>query len=78
MPKAVIEFSEHTNRIVNVVKAKQGLKSKSEAIEFIVEEYEEKILDPPFRPEFVEEVLRSSRGPFRKIHSFDELFEGKP
>ena len=75
MPKAVIELSEHTNRVVNVVKAKEGLKSKSEAIARIVEEYEEKILEPPFRPEFVADVQRVLRGKSRRFRSTDELLE---
>ncbi len=73
MPKAVVELSEHANRLVNVVKARDGLQGKSQAIERIVEEYEEKILDPAFRPEFVEEVLKISRGKFRKVRSVDEI-----
>ena len=73
MPKAVVDLSEHANRIVNVVKARDGLKGKSEAIERIVEEYEEKVLDPAFRPEFVEEVQRIRKGKFRKVASLDEL-----
>ncbi len=73
MPKAVVELSDHANRIVNVVKARDGLKGKSEAIERIVEEYEEKILDPAFRPEFVEEILRRSKGVGRKVRSVDEI-----
>jgi hypothetical protein len=73
MPKAVIELSEHANRVVNVVKARDGLKGKSEAIERIVEEYEEKILDPAFRPEFVEDVQRVLKGPFKKGKTLDEI-----
>jgi len=73
MPKAVVELSEHANRVVNVVKARDGLKGKSEAIERIVEEYEEKILDPAFRPTFVEDVQRIRKGKFRKVGSLDEL-----
>jgi hypothetical protein len=78
MPKAVVELSDHANRVVNVVKARDGLKGKSEAIEKIVEEYEEKILDPAFRPEFVEEVQRIRRGRFRKIRSLDDLLGDVP
>ena len=44
--RAVISLSEHANRIVNVVKARDGLKGKSEAIDRIVEQSEEHILDP--------------------------------
>ena len=78
MPKAVVELSDHANRVVNVVKARDGLKGKSEAIEKIVEEYEEKILDPAFRPEFVEEVQRIRKGRFRKVRSLDDLLGDAP
>ena len=75
MPKAVISLSEHANRIVNIVKAKEGLKGKSEAIERIVEEYEEHLLAPSLRPEFVADLQRTRKGPFRKFTSTDELLE---
>jgi hypothetical protein len=75
MPKAIIELSEHANRVVNVVKAKEGLKGKSEAIERIVEAYEEHILDPSLRPDFVEEVQRIRKGPFRPVKKLGQLIE---
>ena len=75
MPKAIIELSEHANRIVNIVKAKAGLKGKSEAIERIVEEYEEHLLDPSLRPEFVEAVQRIRKGGFRKVKRLGDLLE---
>jgi hypothetical protein len=73
MPKAVINLSERANRVVNIVKAKEGLKGKSEAIQRIVEAYEEHVLDPSLRPEFVEDIQRIRRGPFRKLKDLDEL-----
>jgi Protein of unknown function (DUF2683) len=73
MPKAVVELSEHANRVVNVVKARDGLKGKSEAIESIVVAYEQKILDPALRPEFVADLQRIRRGKFRRIESLEEV-----
>ena len=73
MPKSVIELSEHATRVVNVVKAKEGLRGKSEAIERIVEEYEEHVLDPSLRPDFVDELQRIRRGTFRKIRKPGDL-----
>lgn len=73
MPRTVVELSDHANRVVNVVKAKEGLRGKSAAIERIVEEYEEKILDPNLRPEFVADVQRIRKGRFRKIRSMTEV-----
>ena len=75
MPKAVVDLSEHANRIVNVVKARDGLRGKNEAIEAIVAAYEERILDPALRPEFVEGLQRVRQGRFRKIRSPAELLE---
>jgi hypothetical protein len=75
MPKAVVDLSEHANRIVNVVKARDGLRGKSEAIEAIVTAYEERILDPALRPEFVEDLQRIRRGSFRRVRSTEELLE---
>jgi len=73
MPKTVVELSEHANRVVNVVKAREGLRGKSAAIERIVEEYEEKVLDPHLRPEFVTDMERVRKGPFRKVRSLDDV-----
>ncbi len=74
MPKAVVELSEHANRVVNVVKARDGLKGKSEAIESIVAAYEETILDPALRPDFATDLQRIRKGKFRKIRSLNEVF----
>ncbi len=68
-----MELSEHANRVVNVVKARDGLKGKSEAIESTVIAYEEEILDPALRPEFVADLERIRRGKFRRIQSLDAV-----
>lgn len=73
MPKAVVDLSEHANRVVNVVKARDGLKDKSEAIERIVEAYEDAILDPALRPDFANDLDRIRKGKFRKLRSLDEI-----
>jgi hypothetical protein len=73
MPKAVVELSEHANRVVNVVKARDGLRGKSEAIERIVAEYEENFLAPPLRPDFVQDLKRIRRGKFRRLGSVNDL-----
>lgn len=75
MPKSIIVLSEHANRVVNIVKAKEGLKGKSEAIERIVEDFEEHILDPSLRPEFAADVQRIRKGRFRKVSKLDELLK---
>jgi hypothetical protein len=77
MPRTVIELSEQADRIVNVVKARDGLKGKSEATESIVSAYEEMILDASLRPDLVEELQGARRGKFRSVESLDELRNGR-
>ena len=76
MPKAVVELSEHANRVVNVVKARDGLRCKSEALESIIEAYEDAILDPALRPDLANDLQRIRKGKFRKIRSLDEVLGG--
>lgn len=75
MVSAMVEISEHTNWVLNVVKAKYKLRTKSEAIDKAMEEYEELVLDRPFKPEFVAAVKRAERGKFRRINNIREIFE---
>ncbi len=48
MVQALIDISDHTNRILNVIKAKHGLKDKSQAINFLAGWYAKKFLGPEF------------------------------
>ncbi len=56
MVQAVINLDEHENRVINIIKGKYGLKNKSEAIEYIVNEYEKEHLEPELRPEYIEKM----------------------
>lgn len=54
--QAIINIDDHTNRILNIVKAKYGLKDKSAAIIKMAEEYEDLILEPELKPEYIEKL----------------------
>ncbi|NOR48849.1 MAG: DUF2683 domain-containing protein [Methanosarcinaceae archaeon] len=58
MVQAFINIDEHTNRILNIIKAKYGLTNKSSAIELMASQYEEEILEPELRPEYVDKVKK--------------------
>lgn len=58
MVQAIINIDEHTNRMLNIIKAKYGLKDKSEAIEMMAEQYEKEILEPELRPEYIEKAKK--------------------
>jgi hypothetical protein len=52
MVQAVIEIDDRVNRVLNIVKAKFGLKDKSQAINLVVNEYEQSFLEPELRPDY--------------------------
>ncbi len=56
MVKAIIDITEETNRILNILKAKYGLKDKSHAINTMAEKYEEELLEPQLRPEYIKKA----------------------
>jgi hypothetical protein len=56
MVQAVINIDEKTNRIINIIKAKYGLKDKSAAIIQMATEYEKELMEPELRPEFIEKA----------------------
>ena len=74
MVQALVQLDEKTNRVLNVVKAKYGLKDKGEAIIFITKEYEEEILEPELRPEFVEKIRRISKQKSIRVKDFKERY----
>ncbi len=58
MVKAIVTISEEANRLLNILKAMHGLRDKSEAINLMAERYEEEILEPQLRPEYIEKLKR--------------------
>lgn len=64
MVQAIINIEDHTNRVLNMIKAKFGLKDKSEAINVMAQQYEQELLEPELRPEYLEklEKIRSEKG----------------
>ncbi len=61
MVKAMIDIDEHANRVLNIVKAKFGLHDKSQAINVMAIQYEEEVLEPEMRPEFIAELKKSQK-----------------
>lgn len=74
MVKAIINIHERANRIINIVKAKENLKDKSDAINLIIELYEKEMLEPELRPEFINEVLKAQKGEVIEIGDWNKHF----
>ncbi|MEK6837688.1 MAG: DUF2683 family protein [Nanoarchaeota archaeon] len=73
MVQAVINIDDRANRILNIVKAKYGLKDKSEAINLVVNEYEGSFLEPELRPEYLEKLNKIRKGRYTRYDSVEEL-----
>jgi hypothetical protein len=75
MPQALITLGEHQDRVVAVVKGKHGLKNKSDAINRIIDEYEEEFMHLEVRPEYLRKLRRISKEPHKIFKNTEELRE---
>ena len=79
MVQAVINIDERINRVLNIVKAKYGLKDKSQAIALVVSEYEESFLEPELRPEYIKKLKRIEKEkgtPFKNMAELRKITGG--
>jgi len=75
MVKNVIELNERDSRVINIVKAKYGLKDKSQALSVIIKRYEECELESQLRPEFVKEIEDTVKNAkFVKVKDFEQEY----
>ena len=75
MVKNVINLTERESRIINIVKAKYGLKDKSQALSIILNRFEECELEPQLRPEFISEIEEArKKGKFVGVKDFAKEF----
>lgn len=71
MVKAIVEIDEKANRVINIVKAKENLKDKSDAINLIIESYGKEMLEPELKPEFIKELLEAQKEKTLKVKDFE-------
>jgi len=70
MVQAIINISDETNSVLNILKAKYGLKDKSQAIDRMAREYELELLEPELRPEFIERMGDIEKEKTLKVKDF--------
>ena len=79
MVQSIIDIGENEDRILNIVKAKYGLKNKSQAVALITKVYSDSFLEPELRPEYLERLgrIRKEKGiPFKNITELRRIIEG--
>jgi len=77
MVQAMIQISDEANQILNIVKARYGLKDKSDAIEKVVLEFGEDFLEPQLRPEFIQKMKERQKEKTVKVTDFKKHFNLK-
>jgi len=76
MSQVTVKLSDELDKVVGVVKSLGGFRSKDEAIQYIIREKGEEILERELRPEFVKKVLQLEKvGKFTKYRSVKQLRE---
>lgn len=73
MVKAIINIKENTNRILNILKAKYALKDKSQAIDIMAQQYQQHILEPELKPEYIEKAKEIMKEKPIQVGSAKEL-----
>ena len=74
MVQALIKLNSNINRVLNIVKAKYGLKDKSEAVEFIVNKYIEFENEPELLPEFIEKMKKIKKEKSIRVDDFAKRY----
>jgi len=77
MPKAMIQISERANRVLNILKAKYGLRDKSQAINRMAEEFTEILLEPQLRPEYIKRLRKIEKEGTVSEEEFEKKFKVK-
>jgi hypothetical protein len=71
--QALLDISENTNRVLNVIKAKYNLKDKSQAVEYLVGQYVDESEDRELRPEFIERIKKARKGKFHTYKNMEDF-----
>lgn len=73
MVQAIINIGEYEDRILTILKGKFGFKNKSEAVNFVIDKYEEEFLEPELRPEYITKLQKIKKQKGMRFKSLNEL-----
>ena len=80
MTQNIFEIGEKENRVLGIVKAKYGLKNKNQALNLVIEAFEQELLEPEIRPEYLEKLKRIDKEKgitFKNIEELKAIIEAK-
>ena len=73
MVQMLVKLEENEDRVLTIVKGKYGLKNKSEAVRFVIDKFEEEMLEPSLRPEYLEKLNKIKKQKGIEFRSMAEL-----
>ena len=74
MAQALVHLGEKEDRVLTIVRGKYGLKNKSDAVNFVIDRFEERILEPELRPEYIKKLRKIQKeGYSETFRSIEEL-----
>lgn len=74
MVKAIVNIDNNANRILNIVKAKENLNDKSQAINLILNLYGKEFLEEELKPEFMKELLMAQNEEVVEVDDWNSYF----
>ena len=74
MVTSMIVLDEQEDRVINIVKAKYGFRNKSEAVQYIIRQFQNEFLEPELRPEFIERMETQKEEPIKEVKDFKSHF----
>ncbi|MBN2459627.1 DUF2683 family protein [Candidatus Woesearchaeota archaeon] len=74
MVQAMVNLGDREDRLLTIIKGKFGLKTKSDAMNFVIGKFEEELLEPELRPEYVSKIRNiEKKGRFTNYKDISEL-----
>lgn len=73
----MINISDRANRVLNIIKARYGLKDKSQAINRMTEEFGQILLEPQLRPDYVKRLRKIESEGTISEEEFEKKFKVK-
>ena len=73
MVQAIVNVGEHEDRVLTIVKGKYGLRNKSDAVNFVIKKFEEELLEPQLRPEYIGKLRKIKKQKGVRFKSVDAL-----
>mgnify|MGYP001180260404 CR=1 FL=1 len=75
MVQTMINLTKNQDKIVNMVKVMMDLGNKNEAIRHIISRYNDELMEPHLRPEFVAKIKKIEKEKNLKYRNLDELWK---